>query len=239
MNKQINPTEPYDVYKFLEENSVCLTHKKPCILTIKSSQNTFNGNFSVRADFEKEIVGKSEITEIYNIRVYPFKETYFNSFLEFKFEIITSKAHKFSNVKKNIDELPSVEKDKVVTAILYTDNMDQTIVYTENGIYNKTFVSDEDYITKGFEVTKDTIKFYDSTDYEEYICSLPISYNHFLDSVKEMLEDFGYETPEDDKILEIINGDDLKTLLIGEDLESITDTYPRDYILEKFDEYRD
>jgi len=225
-NKFIDVTNFSSINRLVEKNFSTIEGLDNFSIKIDSNDNNFNEEFTIKMDLKTNYPTKM----IYKVIVFKNKDGENKYFMEFDFikNIITKYSKiNYSVLSKN---LPEAEKDKEIIAMY-----DGEVLYKENDKFFTNYVDEDEIKTEGYFITDKTSICKNIKEFEKILVNTPNDIQSYVESVKKMLSDYDIEGFSDKEIFDILNEDNMKELLIREDPESISDTAPREIILDEFE----
>jgi hypothetical protein len=230
----INPTNIWEIKKFLIENSTNFNLLKEACLgdsylfEIKPSYNTFKKNILISVEY-KCIRGSFKSFEV-KVSLAEKKVPFLIFILEVEL-IISSQT---SNVIHNIQGLPSMKKDKKILAFVENSGHFLYQSLNDNSLGLDWHFNDFDTTVQGYFFTKDTVYLSNEKEFEKYMDNIQYDVSSLVPKVIEILLEYLNLDIDEKKCFNILQENIGYLNLIGETPSSIDDTLPRENIISLF-----
>ncbi len=224
----IDTTSISHIEKFLKKNKEYFMNKSSMKFVIAPEDNIFDVAIIIETNSKKNYPTE----KTFDVVVYQADKNSKESFLSCVYtEQIIIKT-KVSFREQNAKFLPKVPKNKIVAA-----KCGEEVLYIQDGKYRTTYVTDYDIEADGYDINENTIICKEYKEFKKYLIAAPNDIEAFVPVIQEMLSDYDMlELSKDkEKILKILNEDSMRSILIAECPISVTDTFPREIILDRFE----
>jgi hypothetical protein len=229
----INPTEYRDILRYIESKKDFflkkdLTKNEPSLFVIRAADNTFDIDIGV---FVRKVTDLPTL-KTFEVNVYVKGNLINDAFLIFTYEEHTIITYKSKIKEVNSKHLPTIKKDKIVLA-----KFEDYLVFKKDNDIFTNYVDDFEIEADGFEINADTIIFATYEEIETFKSTLPVNIQKFIEPVREILSNYTDNDYTDNEIFMVLSKNKDNIDLLSECPISISDTSPREIILDIFADY--